>query len=106
MSNPILVIGATGNVGRPLVALLAEQGVPAVFSNWRGFFAAPGIAPARISEFEATLAHLFEQSEWQVIRDNRGWTDWHLSGAEFESFLNEQETEMADLLRELGLLER
>lgn len=88
----------------PDVPTLVEQGVPAVFSNWRGFFAAPGASDEQLEKFEAVLSRLFATTEWQTTRDLRGWTDFFVSGDDFVAFLEEQEQEMAALLRSLGLL--
>ena len=91
--------------GYPGVPTLVEQGVPAVFANWRGFFAAPGITDEQFDRFENILSSMYATKEWQDIRENRGWTDFFVSGEEFVSFLGQQEKEMAELLRELGLLD-
>ena len=47
MSNTILVIGATGNVGRPLVSLLAEHGEPvrAATRHPETYSGPPGVEP-------------------------------------------------------------
>ncbi|MEM1189327.1 MAG: tripartite tricarboxylate transporter substrate-binding protein [Pseudomonadota bacterium] len=87
------------------IPTLLEQGVPAVFSNWRGFFAAPGVGEDRLRFFERVLSGLFETEEWQTTRDLRGWTDFFVAGESFSSFLKGQEQEMATLLRDLGFLE-
>jgi putative tricarboxylic transport membrane protein len=102
----ILAVTAPGRLDRvPDVPTLAEQGVPAVFSNWRGFFAAPGTSGERVGQFVGMLASLYETDEWRSIRDNRGWIDFHVAGAEFLAFLEQQERDMAELLRELGLMQ-
>lgn len=88
----------------PGVPTLAEQGVPAVFSNWRGFFAAPGTPSEQLLEFERVLSELYETEAWETVRENRGWTNFFVAGAEFVAFLDQQEQEMSELLRELGLL--
>ena len=88
----------------PGVPTLVEQGVPAVFSNWRGFFAAPGASSEQLDSFEAALSQMFETDVWKTTRDLRGWTDFYVAGEEFVAFLENQEDEMAALLRDLGLL--
>jgi putative tricarboxylic transport membrane protein len=88
----------------PGVPTLAEQGVPAVFSNWRGFFAAPGTPNEQLLEFERVLTDLYETEEWETVRENRGWTNFFVAGEDFVAFLDQQELEMSGLLRELGLL--
>lgn len=102
----ILAMTAPKRLGSsPNIPTLVEQGVPAVFSNWRGFFAAPGISDDQRSEFSDILEAMYPTKEWQSIRDGRGWTDSYISGDEFSEFLAQQEQEMAGLLRDLGLLE-
>ena len=102
----ILAMTAAERLARvPDIPTLAEQGVPAIFSNWRGFFAAPGIDEQQRRMFEQALSRLYETAEWQSIRESRGWTDFFVAGDEFVAFLGQQEQEMAELLRELGLLE-
>lgn len=101
----ILAVTAPARLERvPDIPTLVEQGVPAVFSNWRGFFAAPGTTHEQLAQFERLLSDLYGTQEWHSIRENRGWTDFFLAGDEFVAFLDEQEREMSDLLRELGLL--
>ena len=87
------------------VPTLVEQGVPAVFANWRGFFAAPGITDQQYDRFVSLLSKMYMTEEWQDIKENRGWTDFFVSGEDFVKFLGQQELEMAKLLRELGLLD-
>ena len=102
----ILAMTAPQRLDRfPNVPTLTEQGVPAVFSNWRGFFAAPGISDQQFDRFVRVLSEMYATEEWQSIRENRGWTDFFLAGDEFVAFLGQQELEMAELLRELGLLD-
>ena len=89
----------------PDIPTLSEQGAPAVFSNWRGFFAAPGTSDEQVVEFASTLSGLFSTDEWQTTRDLRGWTDFFVAGDEFVAFLEGQEQEMAALLDVLGMLD-
>lgn len=102
----ILAMTGESRIARaPEVPTFVEQGVPAVFANWRGFFAAPGASTEQIDSWSEQLSRLYETEEWQTIRDNRGWTDFMISGDEFVAFLEQQEREMAVLLRDLSLLE-
>ncbi len=101
----ILAMTAPERLARfPQVPTLVEQGVPAVFANWRGFFAAPGASAEHVLRFRNALSAMYATKEWQVIRENRGWTDFYVSGDAFVAFLERQEQEMAEMLRELGLL--
>jgi putative tricarboxylic transport membrane protein len=75
----------------------------AVFLNWRGFFAAPNISPARAAAFEGTLAAMYRTPEWAAIRDRNGWVDAFTQGAEFAAMLEAQEATLLALMIELGL---
>ena len=100
----ILAMTAPERVPRiPAVPTLMEQGVPAEFSNWRGFFAAPGLTMGKRREFEELLKNLYATREWQSIRQSRGWTDFFIAGDAFVAFLADQEHELASLIAELGL---
>lgn len=101
----ILAMTAPQRMARlPEIPTLAEQSVPAIYANWRGFFAAPDADPHRIESFERLLAKLLKTEQWQIVRDSRGWTDFYLAGDDFVDFLEEQEGEMEALLRDLGML--
>lgn len=87
----------------PDVPTLVEQGVPAIFANWRGFLAAPGLDPRHAKDYELLLEKLLATEEWPQLRDSRGWSHLHVSGDDFVSFLAEQERELSVLLADLGL---
>ena len=76
----------------------------AIFVNWRGFFAGPGLDPELAERYRALLAAMYAQPAWQDIRDRNGWVDMYRPGAAFLHMLNAQETTIAALMRELGLL--
>ena len=90
----------------PDVPTLQEQNVDAVFANWRGFFAPPGIALDDINEYRSLLEDLVKVEGWQQLREARGWSSLHLSGTDFKQFLAMQEVDLSELLDELGLLEK
>jgi len=87
----------------PDVPTISEQGVDLVFTNWRGFFGAPGLSENKVREFEELLVKMYDTKEWEDIRLKRGWANLYISGDNFLEFLKDQETEMALLLNELGL---
>jgi putative tricarboxylic transport membrane protein len=85
------------------VPTLSEQGVDLVFTNWRGFFGAPGLSEQRVTEFQGLLEKMYDSEEWEDIRQKRGWTNLYISGNEFVEFLGDQENEMGLLMDELGI---
>ena len=83
---------------------MQEIGVDMVFTNWRGFFAAPGMSEEKIKGFTNLIKTMYRQNQWQKIRNSRGWNDLFIEGEEFDQFLKKQEEELGDLLIELGFL--
>jgi putative tricarboxylic transport membrane protein len=87
----------------PDVPTMTEQGVELVFTNWRGFFGAPGLSADKVKEFQELLSGMYETAEWEEIRLTRGWSNLFISGDEFVVFLSEQEKAMGLVMDELGL---
>lgn len=85
------------------VPTFREQGVPVELANWRGVFAAPGLAEADLKRLSAAIDQLARSEGWKRIREERGWLDYHLSRAEFQKFIAEQQTQMQRTLTHLGL---
>ncbi len=85
------------------VPTLSEQGVNLVFTNWRGFFGAPGLSAQKVAEFQNLLKEMYDTEEWEDIRQKRGWSNLYISGDDFIAFLGEQENEMGLLMDELGI---
>ncbi len=87
----------------PDVPTIIEQGVDLVFTNWRGFFGAPGLPEDKVNEFQDLLLRMYDTEEWEDIRQKRGWSNLYISGDDFVGFLADQETDMGVLMDELGL---
>jgi len=88
----------------PNVPTLQEQGFDASFVNWRGFFGAPGLSDADTQAYQKLLADMYATEAWAEVRDRNGWTEIFRPGAEFVSFLEQQEEVIGDLMKELGFL--
>jgi putative tricarboxylic transport membrane protein len=99
----LAMTAATRMDDAPDVPTISEQGVDLVFTNWRGFFGAPGLSEDKVREFQDLLVKMYDTKEWEDIRLKRGWANLYISGDNFLEFLKEQETEMALLMNELGI---
>jgi len=55
-------------------------------------------------EFIEVLKKMYDTPEWTVVRDRNGWAEDFRPGDEFVTFLEQQEQEIGDLMRELGFL--
>lgn len=83
---------------------MKEQGIDANFVNWRGFFGAPGLPADKLAAYQDAIAKMYETPEWEAVRARNGWVNIHNPGAEFQSFLENQEQVIGDLMKKLGFL--
>ena len=81
-----------------------EQDINTTFVNWRGFFAAPGTSDEKVAEYIAALEAMYETEAWEEVRSRNGWVNIWNPGDDFRAFLEAQEQEIGDLMRELGFL--
>jgi putative tricarboxylic transport membrane protein len=89
----------------PNVPTCDSSGAPgAEFVNWRGFFGAPGLDEATADAYREKLAAMYETDAWAEVRDRNGWIDIFYPGTEFTTFLEQQEVQIGELMRELGFL--
>jgi putative tricarboxylic transport membrane protein len=82
----------------------AEQGIDAQFVNWRGFFAAPNLPEEQLTAYQDMLAAMMETPEWEEIRARMGLVNIFRPGEEFRTFLEAQEEQIGNLMRDLGFL--
>ncbi len=85
------------------VKTLKEQDIDLVFTNWRGVVAPPGISDEDKQVWVDALTKMHESQGWKDELTKRGWTDAFETGDEFGTFLKEQDTSVAELLKSLGL---
>ncbi|WP_439155016.1 tripartite tricarboxylate transporter substrate binding protein [Yoonia sp.] len=81
-----------------------EQGIDAQFVNWRGFFAAPDLPQEQLTAYQDMLASMMETPEWETIRARMGLVNIFRPGDDFATFLEAQEKQIGDLMRDLGFL--
>ena len=90
----------------PEVPTLTEVEIPLVFANWRGFFAAPGLAEERYRMMIRTIEAVVETKEFEEIRSRNSWSTLQLGGAAFYDYLEQQEKNIGELMRQLGYLQK
>lgn len=100
----ILGVTAPDRIGDNDAPTMMEQGIDVEFVNWRGFFAAPGLDDATVASMRGALAAMYETEEWETVRAQNGWVNIHNPGDDFQSFLENQEQVIGDLMRTLGFL--
>ncbi|WP_433274944.1 Bug family tripartite tricarboxylate transporter substrate binding protein [Actinosynnema sp. CS-041913] len=82
---------------------LREAGVDVEFNNWRGVVAPPGIPDADRARLVDLFTDLHGTPQWREALARNGWTDAFAPGAEFGSFLAEENERVATVLKDLGL---
>ncbi|WP_088072960.1 Bug family tripartite tricarboxylate transporter substrate binding protein [Gottfriedia luciferensis] len=80
-----------------------EQGVDAEFIIWRGVFGPEKMSKDAYSYWEKTISKLVETDDWKQEVEKQGWQPEYKNGKEFKAFLAEQETQVQDLLKALGM---
>lgn len=72
--------------------------------NWRAIVAGPNITADQRKDLTDTIEKLVKSKEWAEILKQRGWEDFYLAGAPFETFLKEEQVRVGDVLRSIGLV--
>ncbi len=106
-AGAVRILATTGeerSSAAPDVPTLRELGYAITFVNWRGFFGAPGLSDAQADSYAELLEEMYDTPEWEQVRDRNGWTEIFKPREQFVAFLEEQEQEVGDLMRELGFL--
>ena len=106
-AGEVRIIGVTSDErvdAAPDAPTMVEQGIDTTFVNWRGFFAAPGLPDEQLAAYQQAIAAMYDTPEWEEVRARNGWANIHNPGDEFETFLEEQEQVIGDLMRTLGFL--
>ncbi len=103
----VLAITAPNRVGTGLVATYptcVEQGVNAVFENWRGLFGNPGMPEYAVKYWRETLAKLVKTPTWAKMIEQNAWTPAYMDAPEFSAFLEKFNADNESIFAELGIL--
>ncbi|MFD9736924.1 Bug family tripartite tricarboxylate transporter substrate binding protein [Umezawaea sp. NPDC059074] len=82
---------------------LTEAGVDVKFSNWRGIVAPPGLSTEDRDRLVDLFTKLHATPQWKEALERNGWTDAFAPGEKFGDFLEEENTRVATVLKDLGL---
>jgi putative tricarboxylic transport membrane protein len=81
-----------------------EQGLDVELVNWRGLMAPGKIRANDKKALDAAMEEMAKSAEWQAILEERGWVDLYQPADAFTAFLDEEQTRIEGLLKELGLV--
>jgi putative tricarboxylic transport membrane protein len=106
-SGRIRVIGVTSprRLGGAManVPTLREQGVDAVYTNWRSVIGPPGMARPQVAYWEGVIAKGVQTDDWQKDLERNFWTANFLTGAPARQYVNQQGELFKSVFVELGL---
>lgn len=80
-----------------------EQGINAVFDNWRGVIGPRGMSAAQIAFWEEALATVVATDEWKKELEKNYLTASFMRSAEARRFLQEESVKIGAMLSDLGL---
>ncbi|HCM29186.1 MAG TPA: tricarboxylic transport TctC [Treponema sp.] len=86
-----------------IVPTCREAGIPADFLNWRGLFGAPAMSADAQKYWRETLAKMVKTPEWADACEKNGWDQNYADQADFEKFLESNNTLMHSILVEIGI---
>ncbi len=102
----VIAVFAPERVDRLGGAMTAtEQGYDVVAGNWRGFYGPPNMSDEAYSFWVNAIQRVANSNEWITLRDENGLAPFESFGADFEAFAKSQIEVMADISRELGIIE-
>jgi putative tricarboxylic transport membrane protein len=82
-----------------------ERGLDVELVNWRGLMAPGSIRPDDREALDAAVGEMARSAEWQALLKERGWVDMYLPSDEFATFLAGEQTRIAGILEDLGLVQ-
>lgn len=82
-----------------------EQGIDALGANWRGFYAPKGMSDEAYNAWVEKVATLYASDEWKQVMATNGIAPLDLKGAEFEKFVADSVSQIAEISRTIGIIQ-
>ncbi|MBO0980454.1 tripartite tricarboxylate transporter substrate binding protein [Microbacterium sp. SD291] len=100
----LAVSGAEPVESLPDVPTITDAGYDVVLTNWRGVIAPGGISDEERAELERIVTELHDAEAWTDELETKGWADAFLVGDEFDTFLEENISDVTGTLENIGLI--
>jgi len=99
-----LAISSGGRVPGELagVPTFKEQGIDAVYENWRGLIGPKDLKPEQIAFWESVIQQATKTPEWQKALEKNGWGDRYMNNAQSKRFFDEQFAKYKTTYTDLG----
>ena len=101
--RPIAVTSDVRLKGRD-VPTLKEQGINVVIGNWRGVYGAPGISAEQRKGLIEMIVKATKTKSWAESLEKNGWTSAMLTGAEFETFVDNEFASLRAVMAKSGMI--
>lgn len=101
----LAVSGPERDGNLPDVPTLTESGYDVELTNWRGVVAPGSIDDEQRAALTDLVTSLAESETWQATLEENGWDDAFLAGEEFDSYLEQNITEIQTVLKDIGLVQ-
>lgn len=88
------------------IPTMKEQGLDAVFINWRGLFGPPDMPQYAVDYWRQTLAKMVDTPEWAAACKTNGFSRSYLDAPDFEKFLEMTNEDYKTILSEIGMLKQ
>ena len=107
-AGTIRILGVTADSGHQTAGIpsFTDQDVDVVFYNWRGVFAPGDIEPTDKKRLVELLTEAVDTPTWQQQLDRYGWQPKFLPDQLFVEYLQEQERQLREIMKDLGLVRR
>lgn len=101
----VLAVSSTERLGGTLadVPTFKEAGIDADFTIWRGLFGPKEMSEDELAFWKNTLDTLSTNDTWLAELETNGWESEYKNADEFNTFLEEQNKYIVELLTALGM---
>lgn len=89
----------------PDVPTAKSQGYDVTGYNWRGFYTGGDVSDEAYDDWVTRLKTLYDSDDWQTAATSSGLIPIWRGGAEFADYVVDQETAMAGVSREIGVIQ-
>ena len=100
----LAILGEDRLAAYPEVKTAKEQGFDVVGYNWRGFYMGGKVSDEAYQGWVGIMKKLYDSPEWQKTAKEAGLTPIWRGGADFQSFAEKSEEQMATISKAIGVI--
>jgi putative tricarboxylic transport membrane protein len=84
---------------------IKEAGYDVSIANWRGVVAPPDISEEQRAAAVSMVEEMHETEQWQEALEANNWEDFLMTGQEFEDYIQQEDEDITQTLKDLGIVE-